>query len=186
MSSATNIGNLMAEAESHYRDASLYFDAANAATTNTRESAWDRLAAITQGEGDKAKERAHALVLDAVCAVAKGLRRHWLVASWRADARNFRVVYAEHKTERIWIVDGEGRADEVDSNPDPFPVGALLLAAVAAYRDRTGASESDVARLAGLTPGNLHKALRNADTRPSTVRAICRALGLRVALVPAS
>ncbi len=41
-----------------------------------------------------------------------------------------------------------------------------------------------VARASGLTPPALSRALTSPDTRPSTVRALCRVLGLRVALVP--
>lgn len=68
--------------------------------------------------------------------------------------------------------------------PDPSDFGALLSAAVAAHCARTGVSKAAVARLAGIARGNFTTALRNPDARPATVRAVCRALGLRVALVP--
>lgn len=69
--------------------------------------------------------------------------------------------------------------------PDPADMGALLLAAVESHCRETGASRADVARAAGIEPPNLSRACGNPDTRPETVRAVCRALGLRVALVPA-
>jgi DNA-binding phage protein len=68
---------------------------------------------------------------------------------------------------------------------DPADMGALLSAAVGAHCGRTGQSQADVARAAGLTPSALSRALGSPDARPSTVRALCRALGLRVALVRA-
>lgn len=68
--------------------------------------------------------------------------------------------------------------------PDPADFGALLSAAVAAHCARTGVSKAAVARLAGIARGNFTTALRNPDARPATVRAVCRALGLKVALVP--
>ena len=68
--------------------------------------------------------------------------------------------------------------------PDPSDFGALLSAAVAAHCARTGATKAAVARLAGIARGNFTTALRNPDARPATVRAVCRALGLKVALVP--
>lgn len=68
--------------------------------------------------------------------------------------------------------------------PNPFDAGAVLSHAVEAHRARTGDSLSAVARLAGVTQPVLWRALRNPDARPATVRAVCRALGLRVALVP--
>ena len=70
------------------------------------------------------------------------------------------------------------------SAPDPSDFGALLSAAVAAHCARTGVSKAAVARLAGIARGNFTTALRNPDARPATVRAVCRALGLKVALVP--
>lgn len=69
------------------------------------------------------------------------------------------------------------------SHTDPFDAGALLSAAVVARRSQTGESEADVARLAKIDPANLWRALRNPNARPETVRRVCRALGLRVALV---
>jgi DNA-binding phage protein len=69
--------------------------------------------------------------------------------------------------------------------PDPYPVAALLRAAVDAHCARTGESAADVARAAGLIPQALYRATRDgSDARPATVRAVCRALGLRVVLVP--
>ena len=70
-------------------------------------------------------------------------------------------------------------------SPDPFDVGALLSAAVAAERARTGESEAAVARRCGIARSNFSTLLRNPNARPATVRAVCRALGLRVVLVPA-
>lgn len=67
--------------------------------------------------------------------------------------------------------------------PDPFDAGALLADAVNERRSRTGESQADIAHLAKINPGNLSRALRNPNARPETVRAVCRVLGLRVALV---
>ena len=68
--------------------------------------------------------------------------------------------------------------------PDPCDVGALLHAAVDERCARTGETREAIARLCGMDPGNLSRALRNPDARAATVRAVCKALGLRVALVP--
>lgn len=65
---------------------------------------------------------------------------------------------------------------------DPCDMGALLREAVEAHCRASGASQADVARSAGLTPGNLSRALQDPNARPSTVRAVCRALGLHVEL----
>ena len=62
--------------------------------------------------------------------------------------------------------------------------GALLAAAVSAERQRTGESEAAVARRCGIARSNFSTLLRNPNARPASVRAVCRALGLRVALVP--
>ena len=69
------------------------------------------------------------------------------------------------------------------TTPDPADMGALLTAAVAAHRARHGVTQEAIAAAAGLDPGNLSRALRNPSARPETVRAVCRVLGLRVALV---
>jgi DNA-binding phage protein len=71
------------------------------------------------------------------------------------------------------------------SAPDPSDFGAILSAAVAAHCARTGDSKAAVARLAGIARGNFTTALRNPNARPATMRAVCRALGLKVVLVPA-
>ncbi len=68
--------------------------------------------------------------------------------------------------------------------PDPCDFGALLAAEVDKRRAITGESETAIAIAAGLQQPVLNRALRNPDARPSTVRAVCRLLGLRVALVP--
>lgn len=70
------------------------------------------------------------------------------------------------------------------TTPDPFDAGALLSAAVAARRAVTGESESAVARVCGIARSNFSTLLRNPNARPASVRAVCQALGLRVALVP--
>ena len=66
------------------------------------------------------------------------------------------------------------------TRPDPCDVGALLRAAVAAYQARhPGTSDAAVARLAGLDPVVLSRALRNPNASPETARAVCLAIGVR-------
>lgn len=67
---------------------------------------------------------------------------------------------------------------------DPADMGALLRAAVDAYAKREGVPQAEVARRAGIDPASLNRSFRRPDAEPSTVRAVCRALGLRVMLVP--
>ena len=82
----------------------------------------------------------------------------------------------EPQEERIEVWTGPG--------DDPCDMGALLREAVNAWRAKTGSTDSDFSALCGISQGNLSKALRNPDARPATVRAVCRALGMKVALVP--
>lgn len=67
---------------------------------------------------------------------------------------------------------------------DPCNFGALLADAIRERRRRTGESEADIARLAGIMPQALSRALRSPDTRAPTVRAVCVALGLIVTIEP--
>lgn len=68
---------------------------------------------------------------------------------------------------------------------NPCDMGALLRAAVAAHRAaHPGTSQAAIARLAGIAPESLSRAFGRPDAEPATVRAVCRALGLRVELVP--
>lgn len=70
------------------------------------------------------------------------------------------------------------------NHDDPFPVSALLRSAVARARASLGCSQNDVARLAGLEPPNLSRALaEDSEARPSTVRAVLQVAVLRLALV---
>lgn len=68
-------------------------------------------------------------------------------------------------------------------NSNPCDMGALLREAVEAHCRASGASQADVARSAGLGPNNLSRALRDPNARPSTVRAVCRVLGIHIELV---
>jgi hypothetical protein len=68
---------------------------------------------------------------------------------------------------------------------DPLPLSALLLAAVDAHRASTGASDGEVARLAGIHFVTLSRIRHGAPMGPDVARALLRALGLRVVLVPA-
>lgn len=68
--------------------------------------------------------------------------------------------------------------------PDPFDVGALLRSAVAAYMAREGVSQAEVARRAGIPAETLCRSMTRPDAAPKVLRAVCRALGLRVELVP--
>lgn len=73
------------------------------------------------------------------------------------------------------------------SHADPCDMGSLLRAACDAYRAaHPGTSQAAVARLAGLDPASLSRALTRPDAEPRLVRAVCLALGLRVALVEAN
>ena len=68
--------------------------------------------------------------------------------------------------------------------PDPFPVTAILIAATeAALISGRYATQGELAAAAGLTQPALSRALR-VDARPSTVRAVLRACGMRLELVP--
>jgi DNA-binding phage protein len=60
--------------------------------------------------------------------------------------------------------------------PDPFDVGALLMAALDAS-DRT---QADVAAETGMPASHLSRALRDPNTRPPTARRILAALGHHV------
>lgn len=79
-----------------------------------------------------------------------------------------------------------GHAGDCD-HADPCDMGAVLRAAVTDYRAAVGAplSQADVARRAGIDPASLSRAFGRPDAEAATVRAVCRALGLRMALVPA-
>jgi DNA-binding phage protein len=58
-------------------------------------------------------------------------------------------------------------------------MGALLSEALAA----SGLTADQLARLTGIHPSNISRALHSPNTRPATVRKILLALGLRVVLV---
>lgn len=76
--------------------------------------------------------------------------------------------------------------------PDPADLGALLAAAVEAHQRATAETGASLAARC-IGPGGrplsgpaLTRAARPGSApREGTVRAVCRALGLRVALVPA-
>jgi len=73
--------------------------------------------------------------------------------------------------------------------PDPCDMGALLRTAIATHRathraTHPGLSQAAIARAAGIDPASLSRALSRPDADPRTVRAVCRALGLRVTLAP--
>lgn len=70
--------------------------------------------------------------------------------------------------------------------PDPFPVSRFLRAACDAARaSGRHDSQSAIAAAAGLTPPALSRALGEGfDARPDTVRAVLRACGMRLELVP--
>lgn len=57
--------------------------------------------------------------------------------------------------------------------PDPFDVGALLAAALTA----SGLTQADVARVTGMAPPNVSRALRDPNCRAPTARRILAALG---------
>lgn len=59
------------------------------------------------------------------------------------------------------------------SAADPFNVGALLTAALAA----SGLSAADVARATGIPAPHLSRALRDPNVRAPTARRILAALG---------
>lgn len=72
------------------------------------------------------------------------------------------------------------------SHADPCDMGALLRAAVDAYRAaHPGTPMAAVARAAGIAPESLSRAFGKRDARPALVRAVCGVIGVRVALVPA-
>lgn len=70
---------------------------------------------------------------------------------------------------------------------DSADIGDALRAAVAAHlAAHPGATVASLARDAGLRQPNLHRALQpGAVVRQPTVTALCTAMGLRVAFVPA-
>ena len=70
--------------------------------------------------------------------------------------------------------------------PDPFPVTAFLRAATErALIAGRYASQGELAAAAGLTQPALSRALSAGfEARPSTVRAVLRACGMRLELVP--
>lgn len=74
---------------------------------------------------------------------------------------------------------------EVDPMDDPFDAGKLIRLAVDDWKERTGNPLAEVARRSGLTSSTIGRSAKNPDAAASTVRAVCRALGLRVVLVPA-
>lgn len=55
----------------------------------------------------------------------------------------------------------------------PLDVGALLTHALSL----TPLSAADLARLTGIAPSNISRALRSPDTRPTVARRILAALG---------
>ena len=63
--------------------------------------------------------------------------------------------------------------------PDPLDIGALLDAACNA----SPLPAAQIARLAGVDPGNLSRARRNPNARPALARKVLAALGAHVALV---
>jgi hypothetical protein len=58
-------------------------------------------------------------------------------------------------------------------HPDPFDVGALLSAALAA----SSLTQADVCRATGLLPTNLCRALRDPNASAKTARRVLAALG---------
>jgi len=69
---------------------------------------------------------------------------------------------------------------------DPFDAGNLIRVAVDRWTKTTGKPLAEVARRSGLTSSSIGRAAKKPDAAASTVRAVCRALGLRVVLVPAA
>lgn len=72
--------------------------------------------------------------------------------------------------------------------PDPFPLAAILRAAVDHARERPDLnSDADVARAAGLTRHALSRALTRTgrETQPETLRRVLRVAGMRITLVRA-
>lgn len=77
-------------------------------------------------------------------------------------------------------LEGVDVPDVTSPSVDPFPVAALLRAAVAHAR-KDGRSQADIARTAGLSPEALSRALKDgSEARPSTVRAVLRVAGMRL------
>lgn len=64
--------------------------------------------------------------------------------------------------------------------PDPFDVGALLRAALAA----SGLSAAEVARRTGIAPPHVYRALKDANCRAPTARRILAALGAHATTAP--
>ncbi len=78
------------------------------------------------------------------------------------------------------------RAHMPSAPPDPFPLAALLRAAVEAHASSHACTWADIAAEAGLSLPQLSRACRpGARPRWETVAPLLRVLGLRVALVPA-
>lgn len=67
---------------------------------------------------------------------------------------------------------------------DPFPIAAMLRAAVEIQTQRTGKSKTQIAQDAGIDPAVLSRAtnLDERETAPSTARAILDACGMRFVL----
>ena len=65
--------------------------------------------------------------------------------------------------------------------PNPLDIGALLDAACNA----SPLPAAQIARLAGVDPGNLSRARRNPNARPELARKVLRALGFEVVVRPA-
>lgn len=90
----------------------------------------------------------------------------------------------------LWTAElGAGYAGPMPVAPDPFPIAALLREAVEAECIRTGATHKDIAGRCRneqgrpMTEQQLSRALREGvEARGATIRAVCKALGLRVAL----
>lgn len=61
---------------------------------------------------------------------------------------------------------------------DPIDVGAILSAALS----RSRLTRADLARLTGIAPPNITRALASPDTRAPTARRILQALGYTLTL----
>lgn len=61
------------------------------------------------------------------------------------------------------------------SPPDPCDIGALLTRAAAAHAPPL--TPAAIARLTGMAPPNVSRALRSPDTRPNVARRILLAIG---------
>lgn len=77
---------------------------------------------------------------------------------------------------------------EACGGPDPFPLTAILRAAVDHAKARHGyPSDAVAAEAFGLSPQALSRALRDTGraTSPETLRRVLRVAGMRVVLLPA-